>query len=177
MVDMHQAKRNMAHVALYSNLTIDDWTGLYSEPVTNFPDFHDFDAVSVNTPGAFAGDMLVDVDASPEVASSVSGEGSAAIIANTTVQAILAVNALLDAGTPVGLILEGEYAGDYVVSSDSLADVANRFRHRGDQDGCGPSGKDNQVRGESLRAWCASRIQLRRDRQGIRGQELQESAQ
>lgn len=127
VVDMHQAKRNMAHAALYSNLTIDGWTGLYSEPVTNFPDFHDFDAVSVNTPGAFAEDMLVDVDASPEVASSVSGEGSAAIIANTTVQAILAVNALLDAGTPVGLILEGEYAGDYVVSSDSLADVADRF--------------------------------------------------
>lgn len=127
VVDMHQAKRNMAHAALYSNLTIDDWTGLYSEPVTNFPDFHDFAAVSVNTPGAFTEDMLADVDAAPEVISSVSGEGAVAIIANTTVQAILAVNSLLDAGTSVGMVVEGEHAGDYVVASDLLADAADRF--------------------------------------------------
>ena len=59
VVDMHQAKRNMANCALYPNLVIDDWTqySLYSEPVTNFSAFRGYDMDTIRTKGAFAGSL------------------------------------------------------------------------------------------------------------------------
>lgn len=125
VVDMHQAKRNMANAVLYSNLVLDHWTGLYSEPVTNFPDFRGFDIVTVTTPGAIGGDLVEPLESAPAVESVIEGSGEQTIILNSTVQAVLAVNSLLSTGKSVSLVTEGDYKGDYLVDAadaDSLVD-------------------------------------------------------
>ncbi len=120
VVEMRQAKRNMANAALYPNLALDDWSGLYSEPVTNFPDFRGFTVDIITTPDAFASAGLKDVTEAPKVESIVSGEGSVAVIANDTVYAVRAVNALLDSEKKVGLILEGDRKGDFVCAATDI---------------------------------------------------------
>lgn len=127
VIEMRQAKRNMANAALYPNLALDNWGGLYSEPVTNFPDFRGFDIDVITTQGAFDAAALEDVAAAPEVQSAVSGEGAAAIIANDTVYAVRTVNSLLDAGKKVGLIVEGDHKGDFIVAASDLDSVKDTF--------------------------------------------------
>ncbi|OUN88935.1 M14 family metallopeptidase [[Collinsella] massiliensis] len=127
VVDMHQAKRNMANAALYENMVIDDWTSLYSEPVTNFPDQRGFDCDTITTPGAFDDAALTDLAEPIELATEVDGEGDLVVIENSGVESIRAVNALLDDGVQVGLVTEGESAGDYVVASSDFDAVKDDF--------------------------------------------------
>ena len=127
VVEMHQAKRNMANAALYPNLALDDWSGLYSEPVTNFPGFRGLDVDIITTPGAFDSAALEDVTDAPKAQSAVSGEGAVAIIANDTVYAVRAINSLLDAGKKVGLIVEGDRKGDFVAAASDMDSVKDAF--------------------------------------------------
>ena len=126
VVDMHQAKRNMANCALYPNLVIDDWTqySLYSEPVTNFSEFRGFDMDTVRTAGAFGADVLRDVRKAPKQKSDVEGKGEYAVIDNNCIDAVRAVNDLLEDGKAVGLVSEGKDEGDYVVTAADLEGAA-----------------------------------------------------
>ena len=126
VVDMHQAKRNMANCALYPNLVIDDWTqySLYSEPVTNFSEFRGFDMDTVRTAGAFGADVLRDVRKAPKQKSDVEGKGEYAVIDNNGIDAVRAVNDLLEDGKAVGLVSEGKDEGDYVVTAADLEGAA-----------------------------------------------------
>lgn len=127
VVPMRQAKRNMANAALYSNLVLDSWTELYSEPVTNFPAFRGFDACAVATPGAFDGRALSALAAAPDTASVLTGEGEVVVVANNGLEALRAVNFLLGDGASVGLATEGDYAGDYVMSAETFSRVADDY--------------------------------------------------
>ncbi len=129
VVDMHQAKRNMANCALYPNLVIDDWTqySLYSEPVTNFSEFRGFAMDTVRTAGAFEADALKDVRKAPAQKSDVEGKGEYAVIDNNGLDAVRAVNDLLEDGKSVGLVSEGKDEGDYVVAAKDLDDAAEDY--------------------------------------------------
>ena len=127
IVDMHQAKRNMANAALYKNMVISDWTDMYSEPVTNFPDQRGFDIVTVTTPKALDGAKLEEVKGDLGLKTSVDGDGTFVRIENSGVEAIRAVNDLLAAKAQVGLITEGEFKGDYLVTEDVFNKVAEKF--------------------------------------------------
>lgn len=129
VVDMHQAKRNMANCALYPNLVISDWTmgSLYSEPVTNFSEFRGYDMDTVRTPGAFGEAGLSQVDEAPHQKSVTEGEGSLAVIKNNGLDAVRATNRLLSEGRGVGLISEGDDAGSYLVSSADYDSVKDDF--------------------------------------------------
>ena len=127
VVDMHQAKRNMANAALYQNLVLSGWDELYSEPVTNFPDQRGFDMDTIKTPGAFDGAKLEQVTKPIKLKTSVDGQGNAVRIENSGVEAIRAVNKLLASGAHVGMITEGEFTGDYVVSASDFNKVADNY--------------------------------------------------
>ena len=129
VVDMHQAKRNMANCALYPNLVIDDWTqySLYSEPVTNFSEFRGFAMDTVRTAGAFEADALKDVRKAPAQKSEVAGKGEYAVIDNNGLDAVRAVNDLLEDGKSVGLVSGGKDEGDYVVAAKDLDDAAEDY--------------------------------------------------
>ena len=129
VVDMHQAKRNMANCALYPNLVINDWSAgsLYSEPVTNFSAFRGYDMDTVRTAGAFPKESLEQIGEAPKFETSVKGEGVVTIISNDSLQAVRAVNDLLGQGAKVGLITEGEHEGDYVVSTADFGLVQGKY--------------------------------------------------
>lgn len=127
IVDMHQAKRNMANAALYKNVLITDWTDLYSEPVTNFSDLRGFDMDIITTVGAFADAQMSSITEPVQVTTTVFGEGVVTVISNNSLHAVNAVNDLIDAGAQVGYITEGEYKGDFVVSSADFAAVKDNY--------------------------------------------------
>ncbi len=127
VIDMHQAKRNMANAALYDNMVIDDWTDLYSEPVTNFPDQRGFDCDIITTVGAFDGASLEAVEEAIALETYVDGEGDYVVIENNGVEPITAVNALLADGKNVGLITDGEYEGSYVVSAGDFEGIQGDY--------------------------------------------------
>lgn len=127
IVDMHQAKRNMANAALYKNMVISGWDSLYSEPVTNFPDQRGFDMDVITTPGAFDHAKLDEVTEGVELDTVVDGKGDTIRIENSGVEAIRAVNKLLADDKTVGLVTEGEFTGDYVVSASDFEAVKDEF--------------------------------------------------
>lgn len=129
VVDMHQAKRNMANCALYPNLVINDWSAgsLYSEPVTNFSAFRGYDMDTVRTAGAFPKESLEQIGEAPKFETSVKGEGVVTIISNNGLDAVRAVNDLLGQGAKVGLVTEGEHEGDYVVSTADFGLVQGKY--------------------------------------------------
>ena len=129
VVDMHQAKRNMANCALYPNLVINDWSAgsLYSEPVTNFSAFRGYDMDTVRTVGAFPKESLEQISEAPKFETVTKGEGVVTVISNDSLQAVRAVNDLLEQGAKVGLITEGEHEGDYVVSTADFGLVADKY--------------------------------------------------
>lgn len=127
IVDMHQAKRNMANAALYSNIVIADWTDLYSEPLTAFSQLRGFDMDVITTVGAFADAAMDSVESAKDLKTTVTGEGKAAIISNNSVHAVQAVNDLLKQGKKVGYITQGEEKGNFVVSADDFELVKDNY--------------------------------------------------
>ena len=128
VVDMHQAKRNMANCALYPNLVIDDWSpwSLYSEPVTNFSAFRGYDMDTIRTKGAFAG-SLEEIAQAPGAKTAIHGSGPVSIVRNDSIETVRAINDLLRQGVDVGLITSGEHEGDYVVSTADLKKVSEKY--------------------------------------------------
>ncbi len=127
IVAMHQAKRNMANAALYSNIVITDWTDLYSEPLTAFPQLRGFDAEVITKTGAFKAADLEALDKVPAIKTVVTGQGNAVIIANNSLDVVKAVNSLLQAGKTVGYITAGEHKGDFVTAAADFALVKDQY--------------------------------------------------
>lgn len=127
VVSMYQAKRNMANAALYANLVLDDWTELYSEPVTNFPMFRGFDAHIVAQPGVLDQLKLAALTEAPKMESIVRGSGKAVVVASNGLHSIRAINELLESGAQVGFVTEGDRAGDYVMDEEAFARVKDAY--------------------------------------------------
>ncbi|OUO36603.1 S-layer homology domain-containing protein [Flavonifractor sp. An306] len=133
VVNMYQAKRNYANCVLWAGCDASNsgFPDLYSESVSNFPEMRGFDCVKVCTPGAFDGALA---SFTQSEASSVAGKSQftgvsdgAVVLANNGEEAVRAVNALLDQGTPVGLITSGSYAGDFLVSYSAYQQAAEDY--------------------------------------------------
>lgn len=123
VVDMHQAKRNVANNALYDCVLITGWEDLYSEPITAFSQLRGFDMDVITKPGAFAG-KLKTLDKPLTAATSFEGEKDAyVILSNCSIDAVKAVNTLLNQGASVGYIEDGENKGDFVMSYANFAKV------------------------------------------------------
>ena len=127
VVNMYQAKRNYANCLLNlgNDASASGFPSLYSESVSSFPSMRGFDCIAIDTIGAFDGALkeLTEVNAS----SQVTGSGSIVILANNGDETVRAVNALLDAGKKVGMITEGDYKGDFVLSYNDYASIASSY--------------------------------------------------
>lgn len=128
VVDMHQAKRNMANCALYPNLVIADWDqySLYSEPLTNFAALRGYDMATIRTKDVFKG-ALKQIDKAPNPKTYTEGKGCVTIIKNNSLDSVRAINDLLRQGKKVGLITEGEHEGSYVVSTGDFLSIKDRY--------------------------------------------------
>ena len=128
VVDMYQAKRNYANCVL--NLGYDasssGFPRLYSESVSSFPSMRGFDCIAIDTIDAFSGKLeeLTEVTGKTEFTGSTS---RAVIISNNGNEAVRAVNAMLDDGISVGLVTEGDYKGDFVVSYKDFVKYRDEF--------------------------------------------------
>ena len=127
MVDMHQAKRNMANSALYSNMVIDTWDALYSEPLTAFPQLRGFDAHVITKVGAIKAADTRKITKVPSIKTTTSGSGSYIILSNNSVDAIQAVNKLLKTSKTVGMITTGTNKGDFLVKKTDFNTVKNDY--------------------------------------------------
>lgn len=127
VVDMHQAKRNIANATLYSGVLITGWPDLYSEPITAFDKTRGFDCAEIRVADAFAGKLATVAEAEGGATVYTGDKGDAVILPNNSVQAIAAVNTLLDAGKTVGYVTEGEYKGDFAISYADFLTVKDEF--------------------------------------------------
>lgn len=128
IVDMHQAERNMANTALYTDIVIPDWGSLYSEPLTAFAQLRGFDMDTVTTKGAFNGTDMNAITSAPTVTSQITaGYGGVTILSNNGTDAVKAVNDLLRAGDEVGMITEGANKGDFAVKTADFNTVKNKY--------------------------------------------------
>ncbi len=138
VVSMHQAKRSVANGALYDGTVITGWTTLYSEGITAFNYTRGFDQTVVTKPAdyqtlsAAVGDTL-DYDAAltwlkENAKSQFTGvTGGDVIISNASEDSTAAVNAMLQAGKTVGMITEGDYKGDFIVSYTDYQAISNAY--------------------------------------------------
>ena len=131
VVDMHQAKRNMANAALYTNVVITDWNDLYSEPLTAFSQLRGFDMAVITKKGAIKSSNMQSVTKAPTIKSAKSGSGNYTILRNNSVDAIQVVNALLKKGKSVGMVTSGTYKGEFLVSTADFNSVKNQYILKG----------------------------------------------
>lgn len=142
VINMRQAKRNMANQVLYPNMVIRDWSvgSLYSEPVTNFSAFRGFTMNTLRKVGVFDG-ALEAITEAPHPTSVVIGKGPVSIIKNNSLEAIQAVNALLKQKAQVSLITAGPMRGNFATPSKNLVGIADRFVLNVLQQGTVPEGR------------------------------------
>ena len=128
VVDMHQAKRNYANCVLYSGVdaSYSGFISLYSDAVTNYPEQWGFTAIPVAVEGAFSGKLKAVTSVTR--ASTFTGEtGGYVIISNDSIHSVNAVNTLLGSRKTVGMVVSGDYKGDFVVSYADFQSVKNKF--------------------------------------------------
>ncbi len=137
VIPMYQAKRSVANSALYGGTLLQSWPIVYSENVTAFHKIYGFDMATVTKPAAYeqimqlAGECM-DYDEvlsyADSITSSFRGEaGRDVIIRNDSSDAAAAVNALLQEGRKVGMIVDGERKGDFICSYADYLTVADRY--------------------------------------------------
>ncbi len=128
VVDMYQAKRNYANTVLWegADASSSGFPDLYSESVSNFPEMRGFDCIAITEVGAFEG-ALSDVLTEFDGVSQLSGEGTAVILSNNGTEAVRAVNDLLAQGVTVGMITEGDYTGDFLISEAAYESVCDSY--------------------------------------------------
>ena len=128
VVDMHQAKRNVANNALYDCVLITGWEDLYSEPITAFSQLRGFDMDVITTKDAFKGKIT---NLTKALTGSTYFEGEKdgyVIISNNSVDAVKAVNTLLNQDLSVGYInAECENKGDFVTTYENFLKVKGDF--------------------------------------------------
>lgn len=138
VVSMYQAKRGVANGALYDGTLIQNWTTLYSEGITAFNYTRGFDEVIVTKPAEYktlaaAVGTTLDYDAAQKwlgenAKSQFTGKtGDDVIISNASEASTSAVNALLKDGKTVGMVTEGQYKGDFIVSYADWQTVSAQY--------------------------------------------------
>ena len=141
VVSLYQAKRSVANGALYDGTVITGWPVLYSEGITAFAKTRGFDMVTCAEPAAYrtiraaCGDWMDHADCVrylANVTSSFTGvEGAKVILSNASEDSTAAVNALLQAGKGVGMILSGEQAGSFLCDYSDWRSVCTQYRLSG----------------------------------------------
>ncbi len=141
VVSLYQAKRSVANGALYDGTVITGWPVLYSEGITAFAKTRGFDMVTCAEPTAYrtiraaCGDWMDHADCVrylANVTSSFTGvEGAKVILSNASEDSTAAVNALLQAGKGVGMILSGEQAGSFLCDYSDWRSVCTQYRLSG----------------------------------------------
>lgn len=127
VVNMYQAKRNVANGALYNGLVISGWSSLYSEPITAFSQTRGFDCDAIRVVGAFDG-KLTELDGAEQGTTYFDGSpGNAVVITNDGIEAVKAVNDLLASGKQVGYITEGDNKGNFAVSYSDFASIKDNY--------------------------------------------------
>ena len=128
VVSMYQAKRNVANGAMYDGILITGWPDLYSEPITAFGDMRGFDYAAVDTKDLVKESMLIEVKEPQKAETIFKGKkNKEVIIDNNSVSAIAMVNQLLSDGIKVGMVTDGDYKGDFVVSYNKFAKYKDKF--------------------------------------------------
>ncbi|MCL1810367.1 MAG: S-layer homology domain-containing protein [Clostridiales bacterium] len=128
IINMRQAKRSFINSTMYSSLLItDNWPALYAEQAAAFGYQRDFDYYTITKAGAFSGELTrVNVPKLAETAFS-GAAGFHVVIKNIGLEAIRAVNHLLDEGVRVGFITSGAEKGHFVVSYDDFIEALDGF--------------------------------------------------
>lgn len=140
IVSMYQAKRSVANGVLYDGTLISSWTVLYSEGITSFNETRGFDMVTVTEPAAYktikaaCGDWMDHDDCLSYIANKLgsyfTGEKDGyVIISNASEDSTAAVNALLKAGKPVGMVTDSksDFYGDFVCSYADWKSVSAKY--------------------------------------------------
>ena len=138
IVSMYQAKRSVANGALYDGTLIQNWSDLYSEGITTFHETRGFDMITVTEPAAYTAIAAVCGDAmdyeacvtyAATVASVLTGEGEHVVISNASEDSTAAVNALLNAGAKVAVVVDEDSAfyGDFITDAAAWATVAEKY--------------------------------------------------
>ena len=97
---MHQISRSFANAVLYKGKIVKNWTGLYSESVTNFPELRGFDCTAITKAGVFEG-KTADANTVEYGTAWVTTYGNTAtVISNNGLAAVNAVNDLLAKASP-----------------------------------------------------------------------------
>ena len=104
------------------------WPDLYSEPITAFGDMRGFDYAAVDTKDLVKESMLIEVKEPQKAETIFKGKkNKEVIIDNNSVSAIAMVNQLLSDGIKVGMVTDGDYKGDFVVSYNKFAKYKDKF--------------------------------------------------
>ena len=129
VLDMYQAKRAVISSALYDGVLLTEWDELYSEPITSFHMTRGFDCDEIRVKDAFKNKTTLLTSARTPQGAYVekSDEVGVVVIMNNSVDAIAAVNELLQSGDRVGYIQNGDYATNFAVSPASYDKVKNNF--------------------------------------------------
>lgn len=127
VVDMHQAKRNVANAALNDGVLMTGWTDIYSETITAFDKTRGFDCSVITKKGAFDGALTNVTKALKGKTTFTGSKDGAVIISNNGVDAVKAVNTLLKDKAKVGYITSGANKGDFVTSYSNYLDVKDEF--------------------------------------------------
>lgn len=107
IIDMAQAKRGVANMALWRGSDDSAWDSMYAEVVVNFPLMRGFDIQRVNKPEFFKG-YLTDVtwEKAPR---DIPAVAPFYFVENNSIYAVKAVNKALEQGLPVYLTKGGYY--------------------------------------------------------------------
>ncbi len=139
IVSMYQAKRGVANGVLHDGVLIENWSQLYSEPITAFNYTRGFDMTACTNKAVYQqiakvmGDRIAYDEEKNYAAGIVDASqftgvsGHDVIITNVSTDSTAAINALLKKGKTVGMITEGAHKGDFVVSYNNWLKVCDDY--------------------------------------------------
>lgn len=127
VIDMHQAKRNVASAMLSDGSLMTGWYGLSGSAVSNLPELRGFDCYAVYKKGAFEGRLQYLKEPVNVKGVFTGDEGSGVIIENDSLDAVHAVNSLLDTGCQVGFVTRGKYRGNFIIYYKDYENIKDKY--------------------------------------------------